>query len=110
MIFYHYHSFNDIINWYILLGVFIFDATITLYRRAKIGEKLSIAHKKHAFQRLVQSGFSHQKVVLYAMGINIISIFIIFALDKSNYLIFFFVCYNIFMFMLLKIIDKRRAF
>lgn len=58
--------------WLILFGVFWFDATLTLYRRYKNGEKLSIAHRKHAYQRLTQSGWSHSKVVVYAMLLNVL--------------------------------------
>ena len=58
--------------WLILFGVFWFDATLTLYRRYKNGEELSIAHRKHAYQRLTQSGWSHSKVVAYAMLLNVL--------------------------------------
>jgi Fuc2NAc and GlcNAc transferase len=58
--------------WILLFGVFWFDATLTLLRRYKNGEKLSQAHKKHAYQRLTQSGWSHQKVVLFAMLLNLL--------------------------------------
>ena len=56
--------------WIILFGLFWFDATLTLFRRYKNKEKLSQAHKKHAYQRLVQSGLSHDKVVLFSLGVN----------------------------------------
>jgi Fuc2NAc and GlcNAc transferase len=110
MAIYHYKDIHDIMIWWILLGVFIVDATFTLFRRAKMREKLSDAHKKHAFQRLVQSGFSHQKVVIYAMAINVISTIMLLTFSRENNLIFLFVCYNLFLFLLLKTIDKRRAF
>lgn len=58
--------------WILLFGVFWFDATLTLLRRVKNGEKLSQAHRKHAYQRLTQSGWSHQKVVLFSILLNII--------------------------------------
>ncbi len=54
---------TSILVWIILSSVFWFDATLTLYRRFKNKEKLSIAHKKHAYQRIVQAGFSHQKSI-----------------------------------------------
>ena len=62
----------NLIAGLIPLTPFWFDATSTLFRRWRNGEKLSEAHKKHAYQRLVQSGFSHQKTVLYGMGLNIV--------------------------------------
>jgi len=55
----------------ILSSLFWFDATITLFRRAKNKEKLTEAHKKHAYQRFVQGGYSHKATVLYSVGINL---------------------------------------
>lgn len=69
---YHQNHGASIFVWLILFGIFWFDATLTLYRRYRNKEKLSHAHRKHAYQRLVQSGWSHSKVVLYALGINLI--------------------------------------
>lgn len=62
----------SILIWLVLFGLFWFDATLTLARRYRNGEKLSIAHKKHAYQRLIQSGWSHNKVVLFSIGINMV--------------------------------------
>ena len=45
--------------WLLLLGVFVFDATVTLVRRMARGERWYQAHRSHAYQRLVQSGSSH---------------------------------------------------
>ncbi len=58
--------------WIILFGVFWFDATVTLIRRKLNGEKLSQAHKKHAYQRLTQAGWSHTKVVIASLFVNIL--------------------------------------
>jgi Fuc2NAc and GlcNAc transferase len=55
----------------ILTLLFWFDATFTLYRRWRNGEQLSVAHKKHAYQRLVQGGFSHLRVNVWTAVINI---------------------------------------
>jgi Fuc2NAc and GlcNAc transferase len=52
-----------ILLWAILAGTFIFDATATLLRRAWRGDRLSQAHRTHAYQRAVQSGWSHRRVV-----------------------------------------------
>ena len=51
--------------------MFWFDATVTLLRRKLNGEKLSQAHRKHAYQRLTQSGWSHYRVTNYAIGLNL---------------------------------------
>ncbi len=58
--------------WIVLFGVFWFDATYTLLKRYLNGEKLSQAHKKHIYQRLTQAGFSHDRVVFMAMGVNVV--------------------------------------
>lgn len=58
--------------WLILVSLFWYDASLTLFRRWRNNEKLSVAHRKHAYQRIVQSGFSHQKTVLFGIGINAI--------------------------------------
>lgn len=58
--------------WVTLYGVFWFDATITLIRRKLNGEKLTEAHRKHAYQRLTQAGWSHSRVTLSALGLNLV--------------------------------------
>lgn len=110
MAIYYYHDMSDLFVWFVLLGLFIFDATTTLIRRALQKEKLSMAHKKHAFQRVLQSGFSHQKIVLIAMGINLACFIPLWFLKESPYLLFLFVCYNILLYILLKIIDRMKSF
>lgn len=45
--------------WVILLGYFIWDATLTLLLRIFSGERWYEAHKSHAYQRLVQMGLGH---------------------------------------------------
>lgn len=69
---YSQNNGTSILIWLILFGLFWFDATLTLVRRYRNGEKLSIAHKKHVYQRLTQSGWSHDKVVLFSIGINMV--------------------------------------
>ena len=63
---------TSILIWIILSSLFWFDATLTLFRRFRNKEKLSIAHKKHAYQRITQAGFSHQKTVIISIIINIV--------------------------------------
>ena len=48
--------------WFPLLvfSPFIADATVTLFKRAFRGEKLSQAHRSHYYQRLVQMGWGHR--------------------------------------------------
>ena len=56
--------------WFILFGIFWFDATITLLRRYVSGHKISEAHRLHAYQRLHQAGFSHAKLLWGAIACN----------------------------------------
>ncbi len=43
------------------------DATVTLVRRARRGERLSVAHRQHLYQRLANDGWGHARVsVLFA--------------------------------------------
>lgn len=84
----NFHNENSlsIINWLILTAPFWFDATLTLFRRWRNKEHLSEAHRKHIFQRLVQSGFSHLKVDVLLSLLNIILILMVFICIKYNML------------------------
>jgi Fuc2NAc and GlcNAc transferase len=56
--------------WVLLLGVFVVDATLTLVRRAMEGEAVFNAHRKHAYQRAVQAGWSHARVSALVLMLN----------------------------------------
>lgn len=56
----------------LLLGAtFIVDATVTLVRRIARGAKWYEAHRSHAYQRAVQSGFTHAQVSGTVIGLNV---------------------------------------
>lgn len=93
--------------WIILFGLFWFDATLTLIRRKLNKEKLSQAHKKHAYQRLTQSGWSHFKVTNYSIGINIILFGIVYFV--SNIFVAF-VFALILLILTMKFVDNKKAF
>lgn len=76
-IYFHNTLEFSILNWIMLTSPFWFDATLTLYRRWRNNEKLSEAHRKHAYQRVVQSGFSHEKVNISLIFINMFTIMLI---------------------------------
>lgn len=57
--------------WVLLLGAFVFDATITLCRRIAHGERWYHAHHSHAYQRMVQAGRSHAQVSTTILIINL---------------------------------------
>ncbi|MBL4622818.1 MAG: hypothetical protein JKY89_10505, partial [Immundisolibacteraceae bacterium] len=58
--------------WFVLYLMFTLDATLTLIRRLRHREKFYEAHKLHAYQRLHQSGYSHQRVLFVIIGMNCI--------------------------------------
>jgi Fuc2NAc and GlcNAc transferase len=67
-------SFNTVL---IITSLYWFDATVTLLRRLLKGERISEAHRKHAYQRVVQSGKSHQKTVIYVLIINVLLLLLV---------------------------------
>ena len=102
-------SSPNFLAWLMLLSLFWFDATLTLLRRAKRKEKLSQAHKKHAYQRLNQAGLSHDKVVLLAMSINVLIFATLYFAPQSIYLYLFFVLL-VLLYTLIRLIDTKKAF
>jgi Fuc2NAc and GlcNAc transferase len=50
--------------WFILLGCFMVDATTTLVRRVRRGDKFNEAHRSHAYQYAARKHGSHQRVSL----------------------------------------------
>lgn len=102
---------TSIFNLLILSSVFWFDATYTLFRRWRLGETLSEAHKKHAYQRLVQSGFSHQKTVLFSIVINLIGFGLVYlSILKPEFVMLIFVLDVLLLFLVMRFINKRKSF
>lgn len=59
--------------WLVLYAVFVCDATVTLARRILKGEKWYVAHRSHAYQRLVHgAGWSHRKVLGGVIVLNVL--------------------------------------
>jgi len=59
-------------SWFILYGVFIVDATVTLLRRIFIAEhRFYEAHRSHTYQILARRLNSHQKITLGVLAINL---------------------------------------
>lgn len=56
--------------WVLLLGAFVFDASVTLARRAWYGESVTTPHRAHAYQRATQSGASHAAVTTACLAIT----------------------------------------
>ena len=59
-------------SWLILLGVFMVDATVTLFRRVCRKEKFYQAHCSHAYQHAARVLGSHRMVTLAVLAINIV--------------------------------------
>jgi Fuc2NAc and GlcNAc transferase len=93
--------------WIILFGVFWFDATLTLLQRRRNGEQLSQAHKKHAYQRLTQSGWSHYKVTNYSIGLNLVLFTIVYFV--SNVFVAFLLALIVLYFSM-KFVDGKKKF
>ncbi|MCL9801472.1 glycosyltransferase family 4 protein [Pseudomonas sp. AKS31] len=66
------HSPDFLWCWLILLGVFVVDATFTLFRRVARGEKIYQAHCSHAYQNAARHFKSHRFVTLAVLAINVL--------------------------------------
>ena len=58
--------------WFILLGCFMVDATTTLIRRVRRGERFHMAHCSHAYQHAARTAGSHERVSLCIGLINLL--------------------------------------
>jgi Fuc2NAc and GlcNAc transferase len=58
--------------WFILIGCFMVDATTTLVRRVRRGEKFHEAHRSHAYQYAARRHGSHKAVSLSVGAINLV--------------------------------------
>lgn len=102
---------TSILVWLILFGLFWFDATLTLFCRYKNGEKLSIAHKKHAYQRLTQWGWNHEKVVVYSICLNmLLAILGYIAFAYEDLAIVSFIIAIVLLYGIVKWVDTKKRF
>jgi Fuc2NAc and GlcNAc transferase len=60
--------------WPILGGVFLVDATVTLFRRILRRDRWREPHRAHAYQHLARMG-GHQRVTLAVIGVNVFWLF-----------------------------------
>jgi len=76
-------------------------------RRKFSGEKLSQAHKKHAYQRLTQAGWSHLKVTNYSIVVNLFLFSLVWFLESIavSFLVSVVVLYAI-----MKFVDSKKGF
>ena len=59
-------------QWLILGALFVADASVTLVRRLRLGEKLFEAHRRHAYQRLSRRWQSHARATGAYAAINLV--------------------------------------
>jgi UDP-N-acetylmuramyl pentapeptide phosphotransferase/UDP-N-acetylglucosamine-1-phosphate transferase len=110
-IYFHNTQQFSICYWIMITSVFWFDATLTLFRRWRNKEKLSQAHRKHAYQRIVQSGFSHLKTDVWLIITNLVILLFVFVIHIYNKLFLpLFIANIILLFLLLKAIDRKYPF
>ena len=110
-IYFHNKQELSFLYWILLTSPFWFDATFTLFRRWKNKEQLSVAHKKHAYQRIVQAGFSHLKTDIYLVGINLIIIGLLYITRNFNYLLILtFILIILCLYYLTRRIDRLKSF
>lgn len=57
--------------WIILLGVFVVDATVALFRRLIRGKRIYVAHRSHAYQHAAERLGAHAPVSLAVGAINL---------------------------------------
>jgi Fuc2NAc and GlcNAc transferase len=62
---------GSLLFWLILFSAFLLDATFTLLYRLAKKQAWYLAHRKHAYQKCVDSGWSHQKATLILLLINV---------------------------------------
>ncbi len=109
----HFHNKLNlsILNWVMIAAPFWFDATFTLYKRWRNKEKLNEAHKKHAYQRLVQYGYSHRRVLFLLLIINSAIFVMILIYREYNFLkVPLTIITIIGMYILYKLVDKLIPF
>ncbi len=70
------HGSVPLIAFAILSGLFITDATITLLRRVSRGERPTVAHRDHAYQRLTRAWGSHRVVTARAASVTLTLVFL----------------------------------
>ena len=59
-------------TWFVLNGVFVADATVTVFTRLFRGQRIYQAHRTHVYQRLARRWSSHGRVTAAYMSINLI--------------------------------------
>lgn len=64
------HGTMSVWTWVLLLGVFISDTSVTLWRRYTSGERWYEGHNTHCYQKMAKRYKSHGKVTITVLLIN----------------------------------------
>lgn len=59
-------------TWFVLIGAFGVDATVTLIRRVARGQRATQAHRSHAYQHVARRWGSHVRVTASLVVINVL--------------------------------------
>ena len=76
--------FIESLKYFLLLTPLIADSVSTLFRRLVAKQNIFVAHKKHLYQRLFQSGLSHKKVSLLYAGMTLAMCLIYLVADLKS--------------------------
>ncbi len=69
---------------FLVMSVFVVDATLTLLARVFRRERWYTAHAQHLYQRLIRQGWSHRRVLVVYQAINVILVLPAIVLAKIN--------------------------
>ena len=100
-----------VLLWFIPLAIFVYDATFTLLLRVYRRERWYAAHRSHAYQRLIQLGWSHGRVTGYAFITNVVILAPAswFVWRYPQYLIGFLIVLTCVMWVVWQVIQSRAA-
>ena len=85
-----YWLFLDKNTWHWVLSLpmyYVLDTTLTLINRLIEGKKIWRAHKEHYYQKAVQSGMSHSKVVFFLITLQILIIFTCYLINNPYFVV-----------------------
>ena len=93
----------------LVFAPFVFDATLTLTRRAIKLERIWEAHREHYYQRLVLLGWPHRKLALSLYSLMLLGIVIAFCIETmaSNTHVLWMIAVSIIYLCIMISVDRR---
>ncbi len=95
--------------WGLIAGVFVLDATLTLVRRAMRREQLHVAHRTHAYQRMITAGWTHARVATVVIVINVVLALLALLAQRTPALDYLIVVAGFVMLFAIYMVIERRA-